>query len=476
MNYKIDNINLFLYELQKLSKIKKINDKDVYLHLINYEIPEKDRTKDLSNLFSVLINKYNKKLEIKEFDNNYQLQSKNFNNNKTNIKIHVPLCLNNIDINIDKIIKYLIKNKIEHKTKIYKHLRYDTLVIELSNKVEVSKITNYINATKEISDNTYKENPFYINDNKVYLTTGNTLSYDEILSKYIINYINECNIKENKANFDGFREFLYTSMVDFISKNDLSKQIKLLDNREELPSLLLSLEEITEILQLNLQDIKNNKNSIETFYAELEKFSNTNKDKYKEFTNKNLKESEKLLKEIINTMTNDYGFDYTKEALKRYKDNPNSTSSIEYITRKNSLRNKVKKQDTFRTYLNLFEEDELNNKIINSKPEIVEKQLIKTEKEMILEKVCKETYLSCQNYERNYSGKNQVAISLIKMQDNNFECITRKNNARTLAKEYLKPEEIKEIVEKTIEKNGYIVEEESDLYELYAKHIECLCN
>ena len=475
MEYKIENINLFLYELQQLSKIKNINNKDIYLELINYKVPEKDRNKDLTNLFCVLIDKYNKKTKITECNNAYVIESKEQTSSNKYINIHIPLVLNNIEVNVEKIIKYLLKNKIEHKTIISKNLKNDTLVIRVQNKEISDKIIKYINSSKDLSNNMYEPNPLYVIDNKVYLTTNNKLSYNEILAKYIFNYINECNKKESKVNFEDFSSYLYNSMVDFISKNDLSKQIKIIDTKEDLPKLLLSLEEITEIIQFNLQDIKNNKNIKETFYSEIEKFKTISEDKYKEFTKESLEQDELLLEEIINTMTKSYGFDYTQEAIKRYQKNQNSISSIEYITRKNNLRNKLKNKISLRTYLNLFEEKELNNKINSFKPKSDEQDLVKTTEEMILEKVCKETYLSCQIDKRNYSGKHQVAISLIKMQDNNFDSITRKNDARTLAKQFLSAKKIKNIIEKSLEKNGYIIEKESDLYELYATHIENLC-
>jgi len=149
-----------------------------------------------------------------------------------------------------------------------------------------------------------------------------------------------------------------------------------------------------------------------------------------------------------------------------------------YITEKNGLREKVENSKTFRTYINLFSEEELEKEFERFKPQLSKEQQekIKTEKEMILEQICKETYLSCQTEERGNSGKIQVAISLIRMKNNNYESVTRKNNAREIAQKHLKPKEIENIIKKSLETNGYIIENEEELYELYATHIEHICN
>ena len=76
MNYKQEIIDLFLYELQQLSKLKKIDQKQIYLQLINYGISEKEQLKDLSELFTIILNKYKNKLEITETNGIYYIKNK----------------------------------------------------------------------------------------------------------------------------------------------------------------------------------------------------------------------------------------------------------------------------------------------------------------------------------------------------------------------------------------------------------------
>ena len=82
---------------------------------------------------------------------------------------------------------------------------------------------------------------------------------------------------------------------------------------------------------------------------------------------------------------------------------------------------------------------------------------------------------ACETKERNFTGKQQVAIALIRMSKNDYSLITRQNNAREVAKTNIKPNEVVNIIKRTIETNGYILENEIELYELYTTHIENLC-
>lgn len=495
MTDKKELINIFLYDLQYLSRKNNLDQKQVHLQLINYGVPKREQLKKLEDKLSIILSKYiyDKKINIQEQKHIYFVEKKYQKETpKYKIKINVSLKEQNIERTLIKIIEFLKKKKIQYKMKISKVTKADMVVISVETKKEADIITNFINNDREITENLNQNNPFYFNDNKINFCINNPLQYNEILSKYIYNYINSCNKTNKKADIEGFTQFLYLHMMDFISNNDLSKELKIIDEKEIKPVYLQFLEEITNLFYINLKAITYNQNSKDVFYEQLESMKYSNKIKknnknYEKITTKNFEQDSKLLEEIIITMTKIYGYEHTKQAILGYKESGITSSdkrttnvgvdSSKYITQNNGLRQRVEESKTFRTYLNLFTEEELIGKIKKIAPKLTSEQNenVKTTNEMILEQVCKETYLSCQTKERRYSGKNQVAMALIRMKNNNYDCITRNNNAREIAKSYINPEEVEKIIKKTLETNGYLIEHEEDLYELYATHIEYLC-
>lgn len=494
MNHKKELINDFLYELQLLSKSNKLDQKQVYLQLANYGIPKEEQLKMIDDYLSIILAKYHysKNTEIHENKAMYLIKSKTKKeqDNQNAIKIYIPIKNTNLEKTIPQIIEFLKKKKIQYNIKISKMTKSNIMIVSMVNKKDVDLLSKYINTNKEIIQNLYPNNPFYFNDNKISLSLNNTLTYNEILSKYIYNYIKICNENNKQAEIEGLYNYIYTYIVDFISKNDLSRELKIIDDKTLKPEYLRYLEEITMIIYTNLKVIINNQNPKEAFnnLVDSQKTDNSLTEKYQEITKSSFEQDDKLLKEIIVEMTQIYGYKTAKEAIIGYKEsgkNTNEKNNLKiggtgsnYITKTNNLRNRVENSKTFRTYINLFTDLELDQTLEKLRPQITleQEENIKTTKEMILEEICKETYLSCQTKEREYSGKNQVAIALIRMKYNNYDCITNNNNARILAKEYIKPEELENLIKKSLETNGYIIEKEEDLYELYATHIEYLCN
>lgn len=478
MDYKQDKINLFLYEIQSLVEKEELTEEKVYTDLINYKIAKEN----IYNIISEILYKYkkNKKIKIIESNDDYVIELLNNDNININykLKINIPLLKEEISKNLSKIINYLIKNKINFIFRFSKILKIDSFVIEVTNTKDAEKIITFINNNQGIMNNKYEINPLLPNEEKVFFTIGNNLSYIDILSKYIYRYIDLCTKQKKSSNIIDFEKYVYSKYVELTSKNDLSEQLKMINNSKKNKENLKELEDITRLISNTLKSIINNLNSKETFYKIYEEINSKENDldKYKDFSEENFNKDNELLKEIIISMSYKYGYDHTKQALINYKEDINN--GIDYIMRKNNLREKVKHSKTFRTYINSYSKEELETIFERIKPELTKdnKEKVKTTKEMILEEVCKETYLSCETQERDFTGKKQVAIALIRMSRNDYSLITRNNNARKLAKENLKPEEIVEIIKKTLETNGYILENEIDLYELYVTHIENISN
>lgn len=179
-----------------------------------------------------------------------------------------------------------------------------------------------------------------------------------------------------------------------------------------------------------------------------------------------------LLLTIINTMIKKYGNLGAKNAILKYK----KDKKIEYITREKDLRKKIKESTSFNNYIDSISTEDLEI-LINSKTKEDQEQDIEInskEKTMdkisLLEEISKEIYKSAIN--SSADGEKQVAISIIKLSSGQYEYITRSNDARDIAKENISSDEVEDLVKTTLENEGYIIENDIDMYYLYANRIK----
>lgn len=475
-------IDLFLKQIQLLSQSSRINQKQIYVQLASLNVPEEERNINLSQVFENLqeINKNNDKTDVfvdQKWSYFCQFRSKHANHiySMNPIKLYIPLRQENLEQSVQKIITYIEQNNIEHCSKLAKQIRNDNFVIRVSKKEDADKIIEFVNNDQELSLNTREPNPFCIQEGKVGLAMDRSLSYNTILSQYIDSYIKLCNEQKVFASQEGFKDFLNIQLVQLTSKDNLADYIKMLEYSDikNLPKSLQTVKEITTLLTKVMDGEQ--KESLYEYFEKIQEDLEYDEEsmgytsgEYKDFDYVNLYNSgETLLKEIVNTMYEKYGLPHIRLALETYK----NTGNAGYITRTDDLRNKVENSKILKTYISLIDIDGALNCLVPK----VEVKETKSQDEIVLEEVCKSTYVACQTPEREYSGKTQVARSLIVMQQNNFDCVTRQNNARRVAKEQIDPSKIRETVIKTLVSNGYIIENEEDLYFLYATHIENLC-
>lgn len=480
---KQNKIDFFLKEIQRLSKSYQVDKKQVYAQLIKFGIPYEERT-TLKEFFPTLIkenlNPKNLDVFVDERHSYFcQFKSKDCSliYEMNPYKIYIPLKKQNIEKNIKKIFKFISSNNIPHASKLSARVRNDSLVIRVSNSNDANKIISFVNENINKQD-LYEPSPFSINENNVALSADRHLSYNETVANLIYEYIEKEN-KDNKiASYEEFRKFVANRLFVLQNKLDLSNIIKEKNKDQDLSEMpnsvyLSNLEEITHIILLNLYDSK--VSEAEMYISSTNEASHLQQMnyEYKEFDN--FQKDQDLLKELIEVMIKKYGANYTKTALKEYKNERN----INAITRTNNLRERVEESKSFLTYLNYTNDNYLliNNYIQEhyQANKLQDNEEIKNFKEKLLEEVCTATYFACQTPEREFCGKLQVARLLIRMQCGDYKAITRTNNARQNAIDNIKPDEVYNLVKSSIEKNGYIIEDERDLYELYANHIEFIC-
>ena len=450
-------IEKLLQTLQEDLLSNNIDIDYIYSYLNNYEI---DNNIDITyTLNKINNNKYNK---INLLDNSLEVISNDYVMDNT-IIMNLTIKEKNIVNIIDKIIKYLDKEKIQYKITTSNKLINNNVNINLTNKLDIFKLSEYIN--KKINkEDLYQVNPLYINDSKISYNLSTKLSYNYIVSYYIYLFLNEIKDKHIVTSNE-FYSFMLKHSQNINECHDLSNYLELNKEKNNI-DYLIDFEIITnELFEVIKRGTLENIFELNDLYNNIE-YKDKLIDKYKSFNDISLNET--LLNKIIIAMITKYGYQYTLNSLLEFSKSYN----VNLITRTNNLRSEVINSTSFITYLNTIN--------IKDKVDIINKELgIKEEdltSDLILENICKETYLSCQNEEKKYSGKIQVARSLIRLTYGDYSGITRTNNARKIAKEKLLPEEIEEIIKISLEKNGYIIESESDLYELYATHISHISN
>lgn len=381
-------IDKFLKDLQELSKEIKLNPDQIYMRLAYYGIPYQEQNQLVENLFDKLINKFKNYPRANAFVNpdwNYFCQFANdpertmFFTNP--IKIYVPLKKEHLEDNVTKIIQFMSNYDIIHRSKLAKKIRVDNLVLRVRDEEDASKVIEYINNNIPKED-LYESNPFCINEGNVALAMDRYLSYNDVLSKYLSLYINNCNFTKETASYESFKNFMQLQLRGLISKRNKKIILNFRDSHEvknmSEEEFLANINEITTLIVRNLeQETKDylfqlhseiNKegyfNELANYYSEQNKsyYMNYNAMVQEENISSRVKNVDRmLLISIIKATSEKYGIEKTKDLLNNYREE----QYISAITRKDNLRDQVASSKTFYSYISSLSTEELNSMIDN---------------------------------------------------------------------------------------------------------------
>lgn len=382
---KTSKIDKFLKELQELSKETRLSPDRIYTILSYYSIPYDEQNISIENYFDRFINNFRNVPNANVFvDTNWSYFCQ-FTNDPTGsmydtnpIKIYVPLRKEYLEENVNKIIMFMAKNNIVHRSKLAKKVRADDLVLRVRDKNDADKVINYINSTIHKED-LYECNPFCISEGSVGLTMDRYMSYNEILSKYLCLYISSIYYKNEVASYESFKNFMQANLRALISKQAKNYILRFkspedyhLSNEE----FLANVNEITTLIVRNLElankeymyQLHNELNKDGYFDEEAAYYSPYNRDNYINYNASvnekstpitNTNEDRNLLIEIIRITSEKYGIEKTKDLLNNYREE----QYISAITRKDNLRDRVASSSTFYNYITNLSTDELNEMI-----------------------------------------------------------------------------------------------------------------
>lgn len=382
---KASKIDKFLKELQELSKETRLSPDRIYTILSYYSIPYDEQNVSIENYFDKFINNFRNVPNANVFvDANWSYFCQ-FTNDPTGsmydtnpIKIYIPLRKEHLEENVNKIIMFMAKNNIIHRSKLAKKVRVDDLVLRVRDKNDANKVINYINSAIPKED-LYECNPFCVNEGNVGLTMDRYMSYNEILSKYLCLYMSDIYYKNEIASYESFKTFMQVHLRTLISKkvkNYILRFKSLEDYRLSDEEFLANVNEIATLIVRNLEladkeymyQLHNELNRDGYFDEEVAYYSPYNRDNYINYnasinekstpiTNNN--EDRNLLIEIIKVTSEKHGIEKTKKLLNSYREE----KYLRAITRTNNLREKVLSSLTFYDYITNLSTEELNEMI-----------------------------------------------------------------------------------------------------------------
>lgn len=439
-----EGVNYFFEILSRTSNISLDNIYNLLISSMSTEEDTKENIK-IEDIFEILSLDVNKKIE-----NKCVLFSHDFDNyNDKNIELSFFCNFENFKENIEKFIEFLEKKKIKYfgNIRIYESVIY--ICISISNADDALKILNFV----DYKLNIYKVNPLFFSYNNVALSISNYYSYLEILTMYLIKFIENKKKMNEEIYFDDFKEYILDMSVKLNNQIDLYKLLDFNTKNLQLSKFYTNLEEITNLIIFSF--IGSTFDDFKSYFYKLIK--NKKKNKYSSYDN--LDDCYELFRELVESMYSIHGRDITKNNIKKYM----VSSNGDYITRSNNLREKVISSKKFMIFL-------CKKSIDQEADKIIDKYEFDKEKD-ILEDICKDIYLFSDN--RNL-GKIQVARCLIRMEYGDYSTITRSNGLRERAYNKINSKDIIKIIKDSLNIDKDIKKEK--LYELYANYIDKKCN
>ena len=339
----------------------------IYGQLIRLNVSKEDRRYDVSNEhFYDWIKRYQNVENINCFidpDWSYFCQFQNgYWSTNEHIKVYIPLDSKHIKEGANLIFDFLAKNNVTHISKIGKKIRFDDIVIRLTNEQDARNLIEFVKQNSYINEGLILPNPFAYNKDGLALACDGEISYNSTIARCISIYIHEKKQIQrlNEVSVNDFYNFLinYYNKV-FITENNYEKIIKDFKLNEYNEYLDLEIKNYKQVLALIIKSA-----SPDFGYEDYVKHFNdclNNDDKRKtnefgmglakEYSEKNNINLDNLVLELVWVMSNKYGNSTAINSIKDYL----NTGIPNRITRDNNLRKRVidcNLKDYINKYLN----------------------------------------------------------------------------------------------------------------------------
>lgn len=348
----------------------------------------------------------------------------------TELKIYIPLDESHVYHGVNKIFDYISKNRIPHKSKVGKHTRFDDLVIRVDSVNALAAIRRFAETDQYIREGLIEINPFAITDGLISFAWDSTMSYNRVVSEWISEYINSMKDNLDFVSYSSFLEYIAIRYNE-VFQNGVGINSFYSDRKmDNTVSDLVTYQRITELLMISLRS--------ESKLLDLYKFYEFIKDpttKEEAFDNiSRLKRKDSLNVEEIPIDVRE-AFDYAfleiskketpETAVLRFK-RFSKEGNYDLFTRSNGVRTLMQEMLTMPLADRLIYEEE-KQVLINASLNTLEK------------------YDSI-----------QLGRALFGIESGDYNGFTNNEGAREKLMLWVEPKEIKGVVHKILEEEGYI--------------------
>lgn len=468
---RVEDIKTFLNLMFNISKTKELTELDVYYYLSKYKI----NYNNLHNInFDDWITYFNGKRNINVYVKEEYPFFCNFTNVDTEknnfnfIKLSISLDNEHLDLGIKQLFNFLEENNIKHCSKVSMNNISNNVIVRVRIKEDADKISKYILNNNYLKEGMREVNPFSYSINNIAYESDGLLSYNKILSEVIASYINHINKSNiyNEASLQSFRLFLNEIYQNyFINKRDINKLKEEFNSNNILNNKFKDeyeyIANYMEVFELIISSMNPN-NNIDNFYNYYSNICSKDikRKRYNSIKNNNIN-IDKLVVKMVIEMIKKNGLFITIKRLEKYI----NTKNIYFLNRK--VRKIIIEKDI--DLYNYLKDEDIEQFVNDVKDNKLKER--KNKKEECLLYVSKLTY---KKYVETGKNVNQLVYALMNIKNNDYSGFTNINGARQMLSLYVKPEELEDIINNILSLNGYVLNEESNIFELYNDYIKRL--
>lgn len=429
---------------QFLDKIKAaaqsgcfINPDMVYANLIRLGIRIVN-SRYINNNFLDWIETFKETANINVFEVDYCQDFCKFVNDDYNvitsynmIKMYIPVDDAHISEAAKRIFGFMAQNKMIHHSKIAKKVRFDDIVIRVSDEENAKKIEEFVMNDAYIKEGLMKPNPFAFNNGYISYAWDGELSFNMVVASYISGYINELknNNKLDTVSYKGLVTYI-GKIYDAVFKEGKYKDDYIDAMKVEEEYQLDNYQKVTELLLHSLMPGKTTEDFFKV-YNDIVLEDNKEKDT-KTYISEWQKENWNRIYEFL---VKKYGYEETNIRIFKFLE----TGNYNLFTRENNIR----------SYLvnNNFTEDMVKELYL----------LTTREKRDILANASYDTY---QKY-----GYAQIFVALKNAQLGNYNNFTNDNKGRYTLRSTITSGEIMGLILGKYLENGYDIKDIPKVYD-----------
>jgi hypothetical protein len=339
--------------------------------------------------------------------------------------MYIPVDDAHISEAAKRIFGFMAQNKMIHHSKIAKKVRFDDIVIRVSDEENAKKIEEFVMNDAYIKEGLMKPNPFAFNNGYISYAWDGELSFNMVVASYISGYINELknNNKLDTVSYKGLVTYI-GKIYDAVFKEGKYKDDYIDAMKVEEEYQLDNYQKVTELLLHSLMPGKTTEDFFKV-YNDIVLEDNKEKDT-KTYISEWQKENWNRIYEFL---VKKYGYEETNIRIFKFLE----TGNYNLFTRENNIR----------SYLvnNNFTEDMVKELYL----------LTTREKRDILANASYDTY---QKY-----GYAQIFVALKNAQLGNYNNFTNDNKGRYTLRSTITSGEIMGLILGKYLENGYDIKD-----------------